>query len=109
MNPEQLRGNLDLILLSVLEREALYGFRIMQEARTRSDGYFEFREGSLYPALHRLTLDGLLVTEDREMGRNGKPRRYYLLTPRGREVLERKRAEWSEFKGAVDRLAHSAS
>ncbi|GGK22530.1 PadR family transcriptional regulator [Deinococcus malanensis] len=105
MNPDQLRGNLDLILLSVLERDALYGFRIIQEVKARSDGYFDFKEGSLYPALHRLTVEGLLTTEEREVGRNGKPRKYYLLSARGREALERKRAEWQAFKGALDRLA----
>lgn len=104
MNPDQLRGNLDLILLSVLDKEALYGFRIIQEAKARSEGYFDFKEGSLYPALHRLTQDGLLATEEREIGRNGKPRKYYFLTERGREALSRKRAQWREFKGALDGL-----
>ncbi|WP_027482978.1 PadR family transcriptional regulator [Deinococcus pimensis] len=105
MNPDQLRGNLDLILLTVLEREALYGFRIAQEAKTRSNGLFDFREGSLYPALHRLTQAGLLTTEDRELGRNGKPRKYYLITETGRAALTTKRAEWTLFRDALDGLS----
>lgn len=105
MNPEQLRGNLDLILLSVLEKEALYGFRIIQEAKVRSNGLFDFKEGSLYPALHRLTEAGLLTTEERELGRNGKPRKYYLITDKGRATLTAKRAEWAQFRDALDALS----
>jgi len=105
MNPDLLRGNLDLILLSILETRPLYGFAIIQEARERTDGYFDFREGSLYPALHRLEGDGLLRAEPGEVGRNGKPRKYYALTDRGREVLHAKREEFRAFTGAVTRLA----
>lgn len=104
MNPEQLRGNLDLILLSVLEREPLYGFRIIQEAKVRSGGYFDFKEGSLYPALHRLEQSGLLISEERETGRNGKPRKYYLLTERGRDTLRDKREQWAQFRDALDHI-----
>ena len=105
MNPEQLRGNLDLILLTVLEHDALYGFRIIQETKARSNGLFDFKEGSLYPALHRLTQAGLLTTEDRELGRNGKPRKYYLITDQGRHALIAKRAEWTQFRDALDALS----
>ncbi|MFC4455385.1 PadR family transcriptional regulator [Deinococcus sonorensis] len=104
MNPDQLRGNLDLILLTVLEHDALYGFRIIQDTKLRSEGYFDFKEGSLYPALHRLTQEGLLTTEEREPGRNGKPRRYYQITAKGREVLQKKRDEWRTFRNALDAL-----
>ena len=96
MNPDLLRGNLELILLSILERTPLYGFAIIQEAKTRTNGYFEFKEGSLYPALHRLELG--------ELGRNGKPRKYYKLTPEGSRVLSEKRSEFQTFTGAVQRL-----
>ena len=105
MNPDLLRGNLDLILLSILEARPLYGFAIIQEARERTDGYFDFKEGSLYPALHRLEQDGLLAPQLGEVGRNGKPRKYYALTDRGREVLRAKREEFRAFTGAVHRLA----
>ena len=107
MNPDLLRGNLDLILLSLLEARPLYGFAIIQQARERTGGYFDFKEGSLYPALHRLEQDGLLRAEPGEVGRNGKPRKYYALTDAGREVLKAKRAEFQTFTGAVQRLSGS--
>ena len=107
MNPDLLRGNLDLILLTILERRPLYGFAIIQEAKERTDGYFDFKEGSLYPALHRLELDGLLAAQYGEAGRNGKPRKYYAITDLGRRRLDEKRAEFQTFTAAVHRLAGS--
>lgn len=107
MNPDLLRGNLELIVLTILEDGAMYGFEIIREAQARTDGYFDFKEGSLYPALHRLTQDGLLETEHREAGRNGQPRKYYQLTERGKTELEAKRVEWQAFTGAVARLRRS--
>lgn len=104
MNPDLLRGNLDLILLSILEARPLYGFAIIQEAKARTDGYFDFKEGSLYPALHRLEQAGLLGAQDGEAGRNGKPRKYYALTDAGREVLAAKRAEFGAFAVAMRQL-----
>lgn len=106
MNPDLLRGNLELILLTLLERQPLYGFAIIGEARTRTDGYFEFKEGSLYPALHRLEQDGLLAAQLGEVGRNGKPRKYYAITDAGRQTLAAKRAEFANFTGAVGRLGN---
>ena len=109
MNPDLLRGNLDLILLTILEKAPLYGFAIIQEARERTGGYFEFKEGSLYPALHRLEQEGLLGGQMGETGRNGKPRKYYAITDRGRLLLEAKRTEFSAFTGAVQRLGGSGT
>ena len=103
--PEMLRGHLDLILLSILERQPLYGFAIIQEAKARTNGYFEFKEGSLYPALHRLQAAGWLQAIAGEVGRNGKPRKYYALTDVGRLRLSEKRAEFERFSGAVRSLA----
>ncbi|WP_161884266.1 PadR family transcriptional regulator [Deinococcus alpinitundrae] len=105
MNPDLLRGNLDLILLTILERGPLYGFAILQAAKERTGGYFEFKEGSLYPALHRLEQDGQLAGQLGELGRNGKPRKYYVLTDAGRQTLQDKRAEFNAFTGAVQRLS----
>ena len=104
MNPDLLRGNLDLILLTILEHRPLYGFAIIQEARDRTGGYFDFKEGSLYPALHRLEHDGLLGALIGEAGRNGKPRKYYAITDQGRALLESKRQEFNAFTSAVHRL-----
>lgn len=107
MNPDLLRGNLELIVLTILERKPLYGFAIIQEAKDRTAGYFDFKEGSLYPALHRMEQDGLLSAQYGETGRNGKPRKYYAITEKGLATLREKRQEFSTFTQAVTRLAGS--
>ncbi|MBZ9751621.1 PadR family transcriptional regulator [Deinococcus sp. HMF7604] len=109
MNPDLLRGNLDLILLSLLEQTPLYGFAILQAARDQTGGYFEFKEGSLYPALHRLEAEGLLSGQPGEVGRNSKPRKYYAITDQGRQSLHRKRQEFAEFTRAVAQLGKAGA
>jgi DNA-binding PadR family transcriptional regulator len=108
MNPHLLRGNLELILLLILADGPRYGLEIAKEAHTRSEGYFHFKEGSLYPALHRLTAAGLLEGEFRSAPRGGGAVRYYWLTQQGHEMLRAKRAEFERFTGAVRALGGDA-
>ncbi|MBB5378822.1 DNA-binding PadR family transcriptional regulator [Deinococcus metalli] len=108
MNPDLLRGNLELILLSILEAGPLYGLAIIQEAKGRTNGYFDFKEGSLYPALYRLERDGLLVAETGEIGGHGKPRKYYRLTEAGQAQLRHKRQEYAAFQRAMRHVTGGA-
>jgi DNA-binding PadR family transcriptional regulator len=103
-DPNLLKGNLDLILLEILEPQPMYGLEIINEAQTRTDGYFDFKEGSLYPALHRLEQQGLLKSEFQPSDNGGPRRKYYRLTDSGHRALARKREEWQRFSRAVDAL-----
>ena len=67
-----------------------------QQLDRRSAGYFEMKEGLLYPALHQLELDGLLKSEWQD-GQGRRRRKYYSITPQGRKALAASRAEWSNF------------
>jgi len=107
MDPNLLKGNLDLIVLSVLSEGPMYGLRIIQEMQGRTDGYFDFKEGSLYPALHRLTKAGMLETEYQPSSVGGAPRKFYRLTEEGGHELERKRRAFGEFVGAVQALGNA--
>ncbi|OGO04257.1 MAG: hypothetical protein A2Y91_03695 [Chloroflexi bacterium RBG_13_54_8] len=98
---ELLKGNTETLLLSLLKSQPMYGYQIIQELKKRSDGYFRFREGTLYPALHRLEAAGL-VSGTWEHLRSGKERRYYHLTEAGLKLLEEKVAEWRGFSSAVN-------
>jgi len=104
VDPNLLRGHLDLILLLILEEGPKYGLEIVKEAQGRTDGYFHFKEGSLYPALHRLTKAGLLEAEFKYPPRGGAAVRYYRLTDKGREALAHKRREFERFTEAVKSL-----
>ena len=84
MDSNLLKGHLDLILLAILERGAMYGLEISKQAQTDTDGYFDLRVGSLYPALHRLEQAGAVEGEFRPAPRGGAPVKYYWLTEAAR-------------------------
>jgi PadR family transcriptional regulator, regulatory protein PadR len=104
LEPNLLKGNLELILLSILEPGEHYGLEIVKEAQARTNGYFDFKEGSLYPALHRLTQAGLLEAEFKYSPRGGAPVRYYRLTNAGRQALKDKREAFKRFNQSVEAL-----
>lgn len=100
-NRELLKGSLDIMLLALLEREPMYGYQMVKEVRARSSDLLHLKEGSLYPALHRLERTGLIegFWQIRDDGAN---RRYYRLTAQGREALPARRVAWQQFVAAVD-------
>lgn len=99
MRSEVLRGHLDLLILATVEREPAHGYLILERLRERSGDVFALAEGTLYPALHRLERAGLL--ESAWSPGDGRRRRVYRLTRRGRTELAERRSEWSRFSGAV--------
>ena len=98
---ELLKGNTDALLLCMINRQPMYGYQIIKELEKRSNGYFQFREGTLYPALHRLEKIGLISGSWQRLP-NGQDRRYYSLTVKGQEVLGEKLSVWSGFSNAVN-------
>lgn len=98
---ELLKGNTETLLLSLMVREAMYGYQIVKEMEKRSSGYFQFKEGTLYPALHRLARAGLVNGKWGEEA-SGVPRRYYHITAKGQKVLEERLTEWRRFSTAVN-------
>ncbi len=101
MDSNTLRGHLDLILLASLEHNPLYGVQLIQHVHTLTGGHFQFKEGTLYPALHRLEKQGLLTAEVQPSPTGGPPRKYYHLTPAGRTDLARRQQEWQAFFTAM--------
>ena len=78
----------------------MYGYQIVKELEARSQGYFKFKEGTLYPALHRLEKSGL-VTGQWRMLPNGRQRRYYHITAKGLAKLALEKTQWHDFLNAV--------
>ena len=80
---ELLKGTLSTILLTLLdEKGRMYGYEITQAVKERTDGKILLKEGSLYPALHKLEAEGFLSTEEEFIGK--RPRIYYRLTETGK-------------------------
>ncbi len=97
---ETLKGHLDSLILAVLTTGPAHGYGIIEELKQRSGGTFSLPEGTVYPALHRLERGGLLSSDWSDA--NGRRRRVYRLTRRGRTRLEASRSEWRDFARAVD-------
>lgn len=100
MQRELLKGNVPALILSVLNGGALHGYAIAREIERRSGGVLEWKEGTLYPALHALEKDGLIVAQWEEKER-GPARKVYALTPEGEADLKRRSVMWSQFSRAV--------
>ncbi|MEV0565307.1 PadR family transcriptional regulator [Dactylosporangium sp. NPDC050588] len=95
------RGHLDLLLLTVLaDAGPVHGYALIATLRERSGGAFDLPEGTVYPALHRLERDGLVVSHwEHAVPRR---RRVYSLTPDGRRARVTKQAEWHTFLTGVE-------
>jgi len=101
-----LKGTLPTLILKTLTRGPNHGYRIAQEIKKTSKGVLDFKEGTLYPALHALEHKGLL--ESYEAYEKGRLRRYYKLTERGTKVLAKERKEWRQVSAAVTLILEGA-
>jgi PadR family transcriptional regulator len=102
MRSEKLKGHLDLLLMSVLNRGPGHGYEVIIRLRDGSDGAFELPEGTVYPALHRLEEAGLLASTWHVV--SGRRRRIYRLTPAGEAALAAEAKQWREFSGSMARV-----
>lgn len=94
------RGAVEYCVLALLEGDQRYGYDLVTEL---SEAGLVASEGTMYPLLSRLRKEALVDTTWRESP-SGPPRRYYSLTPAGKEALSGFRHSWTEFKGSVDRI-----
>ena len=95
-----MKSSSDSLLLSLLEQQPMYGYKIVKELEERSQGYFKFKEGTLYPALHRLEKSGLIMGKWQLLP-NGRQRRYYYITVKGKARLAAEKTQWQDFLEAV--------
>jgi PadR family transcriptional regulator PadR len=96
---DALRGHLETLVLSVLEKGEAHGFEVLRRLEEAGCGALRLKEGSLYPALYRLEEAGLIrsVWEKDQAGRRGPRRRIYHLTHKGTRRLAQGREQWRYF------------
>lgn len=100
---EFLRGTLKTIVLKLLaEQGRMYGYEITQSVQERTGGQITLTFGALYPVLHKLEQDGLLIAESVEV--DGRLRKYYSLTPSGGQVAVQKVSDFEQFMEAMRTL-----
>ena len=107
ISKELSKGSTALLILSVIDRQDMYGYQIAREIERLSDDVFSLGEGTLYPILHALSEEGYLTsyTEERE---GGRLRKYYRMTDKGRRELQRRHREWEVYTNAVERVIGGA-
>lgn len=107
MHGEMLQGTLDLLILRTLAIGPAHGHTIAYSIERQSDEVLQVEHGSLYPALHRLEVQGWIDSEWRatENNRNAK---YYRLTRAGRKQLEREAARWNAIADAIATVLREA-
>ena len=93
------KGCLELAILANLWTEPLYGLEILRTLSNR--GRMDVAEGTLYPILNRLRIDGLVTSEWRDAG-TGHPRKYYTLTPLGRTRAAEMASAWGAFSAQMN-------
>ncbi|WP_426476216.1 PadR family transcriptional regulator [Chryseobacterium sp. CBSDS_008] len=90
------KGTLQNIILKLLSKEIkMYGYQITQRAKELTQGELEMTEGALYPLLHKLESDGMITSEIQKI--NGRERKYYLLTGKGKKQQAEQEFEMKSY------------
>ncbi|MBS1821384.1 MAG: PadR family transcriptional regulator [Acidobacteria bacterium] len=100
---ELLQGTLDLLILQTLAVGRAHGHAIARTIERRSEDVLQVGHGSLYPALQRLLLSGLIAAED-GISENNRKARFYRLTAKGRKQLYAEASKWERFSSAMARV-----
>jgi transcriptional regulator len=94
---------LDLLILHALQRGPMHGYAIAQTIHLLSDEVLKVEEGSLYPALHRLELDGA-ISAKWGLSENNRKAKYYKITAKGRKAIAAQQETWARLSAAVHRV-----
>lgn len=100
-------GSTILMLLSLLQEKDYYGYEMIKEIEQRSNAVFQFKEGTLYPVLHRMESQGL-VKSYKDKTETGKMRKYYKITARGKTQFVNEQKQWNEFTVSVQNVIGGA-
>ena len=105
--PDLLPGTLEMLILCTLVRGHEHGYGIAAQLKRLSDEVVQVGEGSLYPALQRLLVNGLVKSEWRSTDNNRRAR-YYSISAAGRKHLEREQAQFDRMVRAIRQVMQPA-
>lgn len=100
MPSQMLKGILEGCILAIIEKKEVYGYELSMMLQTYD---LQVSEGSIYPILLRLQKEGAIEGK-MQPSPSGPNRKYYFLTERGKEMVEKFENDWSSMKGSVDHL-----
>ncbi|MCA0972578.1 PadR family transcriptional regulator [Halobacillus litoralis] len=102
-NRELVKGSTSLLVLQLLNDRDMYGYELVKEMDRRSDHNFQVKEGTLYPALHKLEKQGYVSHYWHEQEK-GPARKYYQVTTEGQKMLEERTSEWHRYVQVMNKL-----
>ena len=97
------KGVLDMLVMRLLLEEKKYGYQLIAELKDRGGPLFGLKEGTLYPILYRLEDEGLIESRWVEGENRQTPRKYYLMTDKGRTALNEIYQVWRQITDGVER------
>jgi DNA-binding PadR family transcriptional regulator len=104
---DPIRGHVETMILAALREGPTHGYGLIVRLRELSDGAFDLKEGTVYPALHRLERDGKLASDWSD--ETGRKRRVYELTPAGQAALTSERDAWVAFARGISGVLGGAT
>jgi DNA-binding PadR family transcriptional regulator len=107
VSQEMMKGTVVPIILKLLDEREMYGYELIRIVNERTDRALEWKEGTVYPWLHRLESDGLIRSQWRQSA-SGRRRKYYALTRTGAAEMTRKVEEWRTLSRAVTAVLSTA-
>ena len=96
-------GSTILLILTLLKEKDRYGYEMIKELDFRSDSTFQFKEGTLYPVLHKLENNGYVKSYSAK-GDTGRERKYYQITAKGKKQLVEEKSNWEKFSLSVNKV-----
>ncbi|WP_340373496.1 PadR family transcriptional regulator [Peribacillus sp. FSL E2-0218] len=100
---ELLKGSTEMVLLSLLAQKDMYGYEMIEQLKQLSDGYLQYKEGMLYPALKRLEEKEYLKSYWRDSF-EGPKRKYYYATKSGLSQFQGQWEEWNAFQQVIRKV-----
>ena len=107
LSKQALDGNVESLLLAILESGPSYGYAIVKDLNERAEGILRLGEGTVYPVLHRME-DKKLIAAKWRLAENGRQRKYYRLTPKGHGGLAASREQWLILSAVMRKVVGSA-
>ncbi|QSE96600.1 PadR family transcriptional regulator [Fulvivirga lutea] len=96
------------IILGILKQGNSYGYLIIKKIKELSDGKMKYSDGMLYPVLHRLEKDGLIVSHW-TVKDDARPRKYYEITEAGKQELIAEQEQWSQVNSVLNAIWGTAT
>jgi PadR family transcriptional regulator PadR len=102
-NRELVKGSTSILVLQLLQERDMYGYELVKEMAKRSDDRLQMKEGTLYPALHKMEKQGF-VEHYWSQQEKGPARKYYRITEEGKAILTERTSEWRQYVQVMNHL-----